>query len=438
MTVYVHVDGQTTALQSALKKATIRLVPFLFFAYIINFLDRVNIGYAALTMNADIGLSATSYGLGASLFFVGYILFEVPSNMMLERVGARIWIARIMVSWGIISACMMFVHGPVSFYILRFLLGVAEAGFFPGVILYITYWFPASSRGRIVGLFMAAMPIAGIFGAPLSTYLLGLDGLWGLRGWQVMFVIEAIPAIVGGFIAFFVLSNKPGNASWLTREEQVALTREVEQGRGHNALTPRHPSVWSLVADSRVILLSIVYFCVLVGLYAVNYWFPQIMKQLGLSVSQVGIVSTIPYIVSAVAMILWGRSSDRSAERVWHLALALMACAAGFLTAGLMAGNQVGTVIGISLALVGVFSAAPPFWALATQLFAGEQSAAAIALITSLATIGGIVAPYWVGWMKDTTGDFGLSLVGLAIVPVLGSIAALVIGSAHKRRLRPA
>ncbi|TCQ99069.1 MFS transporter [Neorhizobium sp. JUb45] len=441
MTVLVGVDTQTSALQSGLKKATIRLVPFLFVAYIINFLDRVNIGYAALTMNADIGLSATAYGLGASLFFVGYILFEVPSNIMLERVGARIWIARIMISWGVVGACMMFVQGPYTFYLLRFLLGVAEAGFFPGVILYITYWFPASSRGRIVGMFMASMPVAGIFGAPLSTWFLGFEGLWGLRGWQVMFLFEALPAIVGGIVAYFYLSDKPAVAKWLDQDEKRALTEEVRRGlssgsKGQHA--SGHQPFLTLFADSRVIMLGFVYFCVLVGLYSVSYWFPQIMKQLGLTVSQVGLVSAIPYIVSAVAMILWGRSSDRSGERVWHLALAMLICAVGFLTAGLLATSQVWTVVGISLALIGVFSAAPPFWALATQLLTGEKSAAAIALVVSLATIGGIVAPYWVGWMKDFTGDFGLSLIGIAAVPVLGAIVALAIGVVHKGLLRRA
>ncbi|WP_338811543.1 MFS transporter (plasmid) [Agrobacterium leguminum] len=431
----VGVVDKTSALQSGLKKATTRLVPFLFFAFVVNFLDRVNVGYAALTMNADIGLSATSYGLGAGLFFVGYIMFEVPSNIMLERLGARIWIARIMISWGLISGAMMFVTGPTSFYVLRFLLGIAEAGFFPGIILYITYWFPASSRGRIVGSFMAALPMSAIFGAPLSTWLLSHDGLWGLRGWQLLFVVEAIPAIIGGFVAFFVLTDRPSKAKWLSEDERAALVYELERSTASHAGVSRHSSAWSLIADSRVLLLSAIYFGVLVGLYAVSYWFPQIMKQLGLTVAQIGIVSAIPYIISAIAMIVWGRSSDRSGERVWHLSFALLVSATGFLTAGLLAGSQVGTAIGISLALIGVFSAAPPFWALATQLFAGEHSAAAIALVNSLATIGGIVAPYWVGWMKDATGDFGLSLIGIAIVPALGIVAALSVGVLHKNRL---
>lgn len=435
MTASTSLEGQTSALQSGLRKATVRLVPFLFVAYIINFLDRVNIGYAALTMNADIGLSATSYGLGASLFFVGYILFEVPSNVMLERVGARIWIARIMISWGIISGCMIFVQGPYTFYGIRFLLGVAEAGFFPGIILYITYWFPASARGRIVGLFMAALPVAGIIGAPLSTYLLGLDGLWGLRGWQIMFLLEALPSIPLGIMAFFYLSDKPAVAKWLDHDEKRALTEAVNRSLAAQPKHVREPFL-TLFADSRVLLLSVIYFCVLVGVYSVSYWFPQIMKQLGLTVSQIGPVSAIPYIVSAIAMVLWGRSSDKSGERIWHLTLSLLTCAGGFLVAGIFATSQIGTVIGICLSLIGVFSAAPPFWALATQLLAGEKSAAAIALVVSLATVGGVVAPYWVGWMKDFTGDFGLSLIGIAVIPIIGGLATLSLGALNRSKLK--
>ena len=419
----------------AVSLATWRLMPFLFFAMVINFLDRINIGYASLKMNADTGISASSYGLGASIFFVGYILFEVPSNLMLEKFGARIWIARIMITWGLISAGMSLVSGPMSFYLMRFLLGVAEAGFFPGIILYITYWFPHSHRARIIGLFMVAMPVAGVIAAPISVYLLSLDGFLHLRGWQNMFIFEAVLAVILGFVAFFYLPDQPATATWLSASQKSALHKLIGQEPVAKKMQWQE-RLKSLFCDVEVVLLSLIFFCILSGLYAISFWLPQIIKGLGFSLQKIGVVSSIPYIVSAIAMVVWSRVSDASGNRVKHLIASSITCCLGFVLAAVFSKSPLGIVVGLAIALASAFAAGPIFWAFSTRILKGDRSAPAIALITSLATLGGVVTPAYIGFIKEFSGEFAISLISLALIPLIGVGATAYLGFRQHGRLQ--
>ena len=308
------------------RKVGLRLVPFMMLLYLVAFLDRVNVGFAALTMNRDLGLTPTIFGWGAGIFFFGYFIFEVPSNVILERVGARRWIARIMVTWGIVSVAMAFTQGPVSFYILRFLLGVAEAGFLPGMILYLTYWFPSARRARITGLFMAAVPLASAVGAPISGVIVSIDEAMGFKGWQWLFILEGLPSVILGFSVLWLLPNGPADAPWLSAAErkliQDRLAADPPPPRTQHAL-------WAALRDGRVIVLSLVYLGIVMGLYGVSLWLPQIVKAMGYTDRQVGYLLAIPYAVSAAAMLAWGRHSDARGERVWHVALAASLAAVG-------------------------------------------------------------------------------------------------------------
>src|SRR5512145_1631628 len=302
---------------SAIRKASRRLIPFLVLCYAVNFLDRVNVGFAALSMNEDLGFTPEIFGFGAGIFFVGYILFEIPSNLALHKFGARIWIARIMISWGLVATAMGFVAGETSFYALRFALGVAEAGFFPGIILYLTYWFPKAERARTVSLFMTAVPIATVFGGPLSGALLGLHGLAGVEGWRWLFVIEGVPAVVLGLIALRFLTDRPKDAEWLSPEERDALEQrlaaEAEETRTHG-----YSGIGEALANPRVIQLGLIYFCLVVGLYGIGFWMPQVLQTFGLSNLAIGFLTAIPYLIAAIGMVIAGRHSDAKAERIWH------------------------------------------------------------------------------------------------------------------------
>src|SRR5246127_2927858 len=299
-----------------------RLLPFLIAAYLVNYIDRVNVGFAALQMNKAVGIDPKTYGLGAGIFFIGYFLLEVPSNLALQRLGARTWIARIMITWGIVSAAFALIGGPTSFLVLRFLLGAAEAGFFPGVILYITYWYPTQYRAIIVGIFMVALPVAGLIGSPISGAILYLDGALGLGGWQWIFILEAVPALLLGFAAFIWLTDRPQHASWLTREQQQWLVAKIEAERRR---VPRveHASVWRVISNKYVLIMALVYSGAVGASTAIALWMPQLVKSFGLTNWQTGLVNSIPFGIAAVWMILWARSSDRSGERVWHNALPL-------------------------------------------------------------------------------------------------------------------
>ncbi|MBD8554565.1 MFS transporter [Rhizobium sp. CFBP 8762] len=408
-----------------LRKITYRIVPFIMLLYFIAFLDRVNIGFAALTMNQDLGFSSTIYGVGAGIFFLGYFLFEVPSNLILDKVGARIWIARVMISWGIVSGLMAFVQGTTSFYTLRFLLGVAEAGFFPGIILYLSYWFPGRRRAAVTAIFMAAAPLSTVLGSPISGALLEMDGFLGLHGWQWMFLIEAAPAVILGVVVLFYLTDRPEVAKWLTTEERDWLVNTMNAERAAKGSGAKH-SILAGLADVRVIALALVYFGTSAGLYTLGIWAPQIIKQFGMSSIQVGFINAIPGIFAVVAMVLWARHSDKTGERTWHVVGACMLAAAG-LAFATGATTIVTVLIALTLVNIGVSCAKPPLWSMPTLFLSGPAAAAGIATINSIGNLGGFVGPSMIGWIKDLTGSFAGGLYFVAGLLVFSSILTLIL-----------
>ena len=412
---------------SAIRRITMRLVPFLIVCYFISFLDRVNVGFAALQMNKDLGFSATIYGWGAGIFFLGYFLFEVPSNMALERVGARKWIARIMVSWGLVSAAMALVSGTWSFMALRFLLGCMEAGFFPGIILYLTYWFPREHRAKVVGIFMIAIPISSLLGSPVSGALLGMDGIWGLRGWQWLFVLEAIPAVVLGVGVLVWLPDKPGSATWLPEAERDWLLGRLELERQMLA-TARKVPLWEVLSQRKVLLLALVYAGSAGASYGLTLWQPQIIKTFKLTDFQTGLVNGVPFGIACIAMIWWGRRSDRTGERLWHTAIPLFVLAGGLLACMAVATQLVPTLLMLCVAVTGVYMLKGPFWATATEMLPAATAAAGIAAINSIGNLAGFVGPFLIGYIKDRTGSFDLALVPLVVLAVVSGIVVLGMG----------
>jgi ACS family tartrate transporter-like MFS transporter len=419
--------GRTT-----LTKVTLRLIPFMFVLYIVAFLDRVNVGFAALQMNEDLGFSDTIYGIGAGIFFIGYFVFEVPSNLIMEKVGARIWIARIMLTWGVISSAMFLVGGEASFYVLRFLLGVAEAGFFPGMILYLTYWFPARERARRVALFMTAIPISGVLGSPLSGALLTLDGFVGLAGWQIMFLAEGIPAILLGLVVLRFLPDGPDEAGWLQDEERAwlrgALERENRIKSEHGEYTTRQA-----LTNGKVWLLSAIYFGVVTSVYGVSLWLPLIIEDLsGFGTFAVGLLGAIPYLAGAIGMVLFARHSDATGERRWHVAAAAFIATVGLVLTGATA-SPVVEMAALTLTALGIYSTLATFWSLPTAFLSGTAAAAGIALINSVGNLGGFVGPYVVGFLSDATGSFYAGLLLLAVLILVAGLLALAVR--HERSL---
>ncbi|MFN7916080.1 MAG: MFS transporter [Vicinamibacterales bacterium] len=420
------VRDDETALASAGAKVRQRLVPFLFLLYIFAYLDRINIGFASLQMNAQLGFSAAVYGFGAGLFFVSYTALEIPSNLMLARVGARRWIARIMITWGLASAAMLFVTNATGFYALRFLLGAAEAGFFPGIIYYLTQWVPAAQRARTVASFMTAVVTAGIVGGPLSGALLTLDGMLGLRGWQWMFLLEGVPAALLGFVVLRWLDDGPADAAWLTADEKrallarLALESHQTPGRAHGIADAfRHPWLW---------LLAAVYFVVPVALYAFGFFLPQILQatMAGGTPLRIGVLSALPYLAAAVTMVITSRHSDRSHERRRHIAAAALASGIGFLGAA-YAHSLVPALVLLSIAMAGLASMLGPFWALAGNFMGGAGAAAGIALINSVGNVGGFVGPYGVGYLRDVTQSFSAGLIGIGVIVIAGGAIVLLV-----------
>jgi MFS transporter, ACS family, tartrate transporter len=414
----------------ALRKVTLRIVPFVMLLYFIAFIDRVNIGFAALTMNKDLGFSPTVFGFGAGIFFLGYFLFEVPSNLVLDKVGARIWIARVMITWGLISGAMAFVQGPNSFYALRFLLGAAEAGFFPGIILYLSYWFPARQRAAVTAIFMAAAPLSTVLGSPVSGALLEMHGLLGLSGWQWMFIIEAVPALILGVMVPFYMTDRPEKAKWLRDDERNWLVTTMNAEAAKKAGTASH-SVWRGLADPRVIALSLVYFGTSAGLYTLGIWAPQIIKEFGLSSLQVGFLNALPGIVAIVAMVLWARHSDRSGERTWHVVGACLLASLGLVLAG-FAGSVLAVLLALTLVNIGISAAKPPLWSMPTLFLSGSAAAAGIATINSIGNLGGFVGPAMIGWIKDLTGSFQGGLFFVAGLLVLSAILTLALARSQR------
>ena len=415
---------QTADLASAVSKARRRLIPFLFLLYIVAYLDRVNVGFAALQMNEALGLSAQTYALGAGIFFVSYVAFEIPSNVVLARVGARLWIARIMITWGIVSAAMMFVRGATGFFVMRFLLGAAEAGFFPGIIFYLTRWFPERERARTVAAFMTAVLAAGIVGGPVSGALLTLHGAYGLAGWQWLFLLEGLPAVVLGVVVLGALTERPEDAAWLSTRERTALVRCLAvESSAHGDQTR---TLAAALGNGRVWLLALVYFTLPVALYAMSFWLPQILKiASGGSDFEVGVLSAIPYLCGAIGMVATGRHSDRTGERRWHVAIAAAVGGAAF-AASAFVSTLAPSLVLLSLAMLGLASMFGPFWTLATGVVRGVGAAAGIALINSVGNIGGFVGPYLLGYVRDTTGSFAAGLISVGIILPLGGALVLL------------
>jgi D-galactonate transporter len=423
--------GEGTAVDPrVVRKATIRLVPLLALLYLVNYLDRVNVGFAALTMNADLGLSSAAYGLGAGLFFVGYFFFEVPSNIALHKVGARLWIARIMITWGLVASATAFVQGEVGFYVVRVLLGIAEAGFFPGVLLYLTYWFPRPQRARIVALTFLAVPLASVIGSPLSTLLIEHgEGWFGFdAGWRAMFFLEGLPAVLLGVAVLFLLPSRPGSARWLTAAESTALEQHLAAEDAEQV--GREVPTREALTNPRVIALSLVYFGIVFGLYVLAFFLPQVIagfqEQFGTTFSlvEVGLVTAVPYAVAAVAMVLWARHSDRTGERAWHVAGPAFLGAAG-IAAALSMNSPLLVMVCITVCAVGVYAAIPVFWQLPTALLSGVGAAAGIALVNSFGNLAGFAAPYLTGWLQDLTGSFRTGLWVVAVLMVAAGLIAL-------------
>jgi D-galactonate transporter len=401
-----------------------RLIPLAIICYFVNYLDRVNLSFAALQMNKDLGFSSTVYGFGAGVFFIAYFLLETPSNLILVKVGARRWIARIMFTWGLLSGAMAFVQGETSFYVLRFLLGAAEAGFFPGMLFYLSLYFPASYRGRMVSTFMAATAFSAVFGAPVSSMILSyMDGIAGLRGWQWVFIAEAIPALILSVVVLTVLKDTPAEATWLAPDERAWLVaRQAAERRQREAV--HDYSVWQVLTNPRVLGLGLGGFGIAYSTYGIVYFLPQIVKNFGLTNLQTGFVSAIPFLVAAIGMIWYGRRSDRLMERRSHCAIAFLICAVGLVATALLPSPTL-RLIALCVAAFGAWATLPVFWAMPTAFLSGAAAAAGVAYINSIANIAGFVGPFIMGWIKDATGSFDGGLLVIASVCIGSAIAVL-------------
>jgi ACS family tartrate transporter-like MFS transporter len=408
--------------QSTMRKVYLRLLPFAVLSYILAYIDRINVSFAGLTMRGDLEMSAGTFGFAVGMFYWAYFIFEVPSNVIMQKVGARVWIARIMISWGILAGLTAMVTGSTSFAIVRFLLGVAEAGFFPGIILYFTYWFPRHHHARIVSGFLIGLPVAVAIGAPISTALLSLDGLFGLRGWQVMYIAEAIPTVVIGVITFFVLTDYPEQAKFLTAEERDWLVAKIAAERRATEAV-RTYTLWQAMYNPKVLLLALNYFGIVTASLGMLIFIPQIIKSLGnYSNMTVGWLTMIPYICGAIAMVTWGRISDHMNERRWNLFIGCVFSTVGLVIAGMTMGSW-WALVGMSIAAMGFYGSKGPFFAMPPMFLSGTGLAAGIAWINSIGNLGGFFGPWYVGAMKDLTGSYAGGLYGLAL---LGLVASLV------------
>jgi len=421
-------QGVTPEFENATyRKVTMRLLPFLILCYLVAYLDRVNVGFAKLQMLGELHFSETVYGLGAGMFFIGYFFFEVPSNLALHKVGARIWIARIMITWGIISALTLLVRTPTQFYLVRFFLGAAEAGFFPGIILYLTYWFPIHRRGKMNGAFMVGIPLAGMIGGPLSGAIMAAThGAGGWPGWKWMFLLEAVPSLIMGLACIAYLDSRIRDAKWLSEKEKQVLEYYVAQEANQKK---EHPSIWLVFSDKRIWLMCWIYFTVALGQYALTLWIPTLLKDAGVKgVLNIGLVSAIPYTCVVIAMICLGASADKHHERRWHEAGPMLIGAAALVLSMMCGGgNTILAVILLSIAAAGIIPAAPMFWALPTSFLAGTAAAAGIAWINSVANLGGFVAPFAIGYLKDLTHGNLIPMIVMAVVIAAGGLTVLTL-----------
>lgn len=417
-------EVDTTVRKSAYRKIAFRLMPFLMLCYFCAYLDRVNVGFAKLQMMSDLQFSEAVYGLGAGIFFIGYFLCEVPSNIVLHKVGARRWIARIMITWGILSGCFAFVQTEWQFYTLRFLLGVAEAGLAPGLLLYLTYWFPSYRRARMTVLWFIAIPISGMIGGPLSGLIMDrMSGVHGWFGWQWMFLIEAIPTVLVGLLVLAVLKDSVQDANWLTQDEKNLVKQELAQDNQHKE---GHASVKDFIADKRLWLLAGIYFCVVMGQYAITFWLPTLIRNSGISDNwHIGLLTSLPYMCAIVVMILAGRSGDHFQERRWHLIIPMCAGAIALTFATLFASNLTLSLICLCIAASGVLTASSLFWMLPTNFLGGVSAAAGIAAVNSFANLAGFCSPYLIGWVTTNTGSNAIGMFLITAVLIFG--ASLVL-----------
>ncbi|HAB02242.1 MAG TPA: MFS transporter [Pseudomonas sp.] len=429
----LSLEAVSTVRTSAYRKTAWRLMPFLMLCYLCAYLDRVNVGFAKLQMMNDLALSEAVYGLGAGMFFIGYFLCEVPSNIILHKVGARVWIARIMITWGIISALFAFVETAWQFYLLRFFLGVAEAGLAPGLLLYLTYWFPSYRRARMTVLWFIAIPLSGMVGGPLSGWIMNaFAGVQGWAGWQWMFVLEAVPTVVVGLLVLAYLKDGVHQATWLNDEEKVLVTRELAEDNQHKVT---HASVGEFIRDRRLWLLAGIYFCVVMGQYAITFWLPTLVRNAGVSDPlHIGMLSSLPYLCAIAAMLLVGRSGDKHRERRWHLIVPMIAGAIGLSLAALMGGNVTLSILSLCLAASGILSATSLFWMLPTTLLGGVSAAAGIAAVNSFANLAGFCSPYLIGWITTQTGSSAIGMYLITGVLLIGSSLVLRIPAAAVNR----
>jgi MFS family permease len=413
-------SASDAVLQSAVRKAALRFVPLLTIAYLFNYLDRTSLGFAALTMNQQLGLTAGQFGLAAGIFFVGYCLFEIPSNLMLYRIGARRWLARIMISWGLVSAATAFVVGPNSFYALRLLLGIAEAGFFPGVTFFLAAWFPAQFRTRMLAWFLIGIPLSSLIGGPVCAMLLQMEGIWGLAGWQWLFLLVSLPCIPLGLVTLRLLADRPQTAAWLTPEE-----RDLLDGVLASEVRERpHASLLAALTDTRVLICAAIQFGFTLGSYGIGIWLPLMLREYHLSTLAIGWTAAIPYLFASAGMILWARHVDQKGRRIVNLAIACFLGAVG-LAAPILSGSVTVALIGFSAALVGVTAARAIFWTIPTRFLTGVAAAGGLAFINSIGTFGGFVGPSMMGWLREFSGSYVFGLSAVAVIMLTATIASM-------------
>jgi MFS transporter, ACS family, tartrate transporter len=421
----------TDVATATLTKVLRHILPFLFICYVVNYLDRVNVGLAALAMNRDLGLSPSQFGWGAGLFFIGYFLFQIPSNLILQKIGARRWLAVIVVTWGVISAGTAFVTGPLSFGSARLLLGVAEGGFVPGVFFYLTQWFPSDWRAKATAAFLVGIPVASIVGSPISGSILAMHEMGGLRSWQWLLILEGLPAVLLGFACLFMLTDSPEQASWLDAEEKQRLTRRLDAER--REIEQYHSfTLAETLLNGRVLVMAAINFCSIIGGFGVQLWLPQIVKGFGLSNIQVGFVNAIPYLFAAVAMVLWARSSDRAEDRTWHVALTTLLAAVGLVLAAWVSSPTL-SLIALTLTIVGTLAFQATFWAVPASFLTGRAAAAGIALIVAVGNLGGFAGPYLIGRVKEATDSYTIALLVLGGFLTCSTLLTLILGNPARR-----
>jgi MFS transporter, ACS family, tartrate transporter len=424
-------NHRNTLETAAMRQVALRILPFLMLCYFISFLDRVDLGFAALQMVSDLHLSASTFGLGGGLFFVTYFLCEVPSNLLMEKVGARRWIARIMITWGFLAGGMALVKGPHSFYAMRLLLGAAEAGFFPGVILYLSYWFPARYRARVIGMFTVAIPVSSFLGSPISAALLGIDGWLGLRGWQWMFILEAAPAVLLGLACLTVLSDHPAQAKWLKADRRNWLVSTIDS-ESREARPVAHSTLWQVLWNKHVLALSLV----LAGSTAVSsglqLWQPQIIRSYGLSYLQTGLLNSLPFALASLLMVWWGKRSDQTGERIWHAGLPLIVSAFS-LAAALLFQSLFSIIVILCLAVIGIYAGKGPVWAVSIECLSASTAAAGLAQINAISNLAGFGTTYLMGLIKDATGKFSLALLPLVVLSAAAALTIFLLGRGETR-----